>query len=241
MWLIWGCSVRCENDKNTNRKILRGLAGFLIAALILPAQAADISVRVSLKNQGDRLEGAAVCLGTSANPSQFGAFRTDAKGEVAFENLPLNTHLLTVSKQGFRGVSRLLDVMAVERVILVDLPRGGGGPVCAAPQDLRSTAQPAADGPRVVSFRLNGGVARTRESSVVLNYSVDGDINQYRVSESPKFVGASWQDVVPSLRFEMSEGVGYKRVYFQVRRYLESGGASLETVSPVVHDRIWRE
>lgn len=209
----------------------------VLAAWLAPSHAADITIRVSHKDQGQRLAGVAVCLGTSADPHQFGAFRTAANGEVSFENLPRNAHLLTVSREGFRGIARLLDVMDVERVILIDLTRGGGGPVCDAPREISQARE--SEGPVVMSLRINRGAARTTARRVTLDYVIKGGVTQYRASESADFAGASWQALTTAPGFELSPGRGKKRIYFQVRRYVELGDSSLESVSSVISDAIW--
>ena len=208
----------------------------MLLALAGTAPAADLTVEVRNREGSEVLADVAVCLGTAANPKQFGAFRSGSDGRVLFTNLPLHAHLLTVSKAGYLGSSRLLDAMNVERVIQVDLARGGGGPVCEAELSLSPEAAPA--GLQIEAFRLDDGASLTRKRDLQLRHRLSGSANQYRVSERADFAGAEWQPYVAAPHYTLSEGRGEKRVYFQVRRYVSVGDSSLETLSPVVSDRI---
>jgi hypothetical protein len=198
--------------------------------------AADLTVEVRHAERGDALAHVAVCLGTAADPSQFGAVRTDADGLAHFRNLLPSSQVVTVSSPGFRGVRRPVEPMDVNRVIQIGLASGGGGPECEAPAAGKSTAP--ANGLLVLEFRINGGSSYTNDREVVLDHRAVGDPTHYRVSESPQFKGAEWQPYVVAPRYGLSEGRGTKQLYFQLRRYRELGGASLQTESPVVTDRI---
>lgn len=215
-----GCAVGC----------------LLWLAAAASASAADLTVEVRPRGGDGPLAGAAVCLGTAANPRQFGAFRSGADGRVVFRDLPRGTHLLTVSGEGYLGIGRVLESLTLDRVIQVELSRGGGGPLCEAPPV--SGQGEIVSGLRIEGFRLDGGAAVTRDPEVSLDHRLEGDANQYRASEHADFAGASWQPYTSRPVFRLGDGRGEKRVYFQVRRYVAVGESSLETLSPVVSDRI---
>lgn len=214
---------------------MRSGLGWALAGLLAGvAQAADVRVEVRERGQDRPLADAAVCLGTSADPDQFGAFRSDAEGSVAFYNLPRHAHLLTVSKPGYRAVARLVDAMNVDRVILVDLPRGGGGAVC----DAARTVQRGGSALAVEDFQPYRDPNPDAVRTLVLRHRPSGVASHYRVSEAADFAGAAWRDYVAEPRFTLSVGGGVKTVYFQLRRYRQVGGASMESLSPAVSAQV---
>ncbi len=204
-----------------------------LAGLGARVQATDLTVQVQVKGSGQALADAAVCLGTAANPSQFGAYRTAMEGRVRFENVPRHGHLLTVSKPGYLGISRPVDTFGTEQVLIIGLARGGGGPTCDAAPPADAAEAPTAAGLLVERLRLNGGARTTRDRHLRLTVQLHGEANQYRVSETADFRDADWQSFGDTLEYTLSEGRGLKRVYFQVRRYRSVGQSSLETLSPV--------
>lgn len=221
---------------NSNvRRIQEVLLGVGLVAGVSSLWAADLTVQVLERGSGSPLAGAAVCLGTGADPSQFGAFRSDAEGTARFEDILDAPLVLTVSKSGFRGEQRNLLGTRSDRVLTVLLPRGGLGPQCDAP-----SAAGAETGLAITEFRIDAGARRTARGAVQLNLRANGAPTHFRASESSDFAHARWQPLSGTPRFELSPGPGLKRVYVQVRKLRQSEGLSLETQSDVVSDTIER-
>lgn len=204
------------------------LAGFSGPASSLGDELNWLEVQVLNKQTGAVVSDAAVCLGTSARPDQFGAVRTDNRGIVRFNELLPNPLLLTVSKQGYQGKQQLLEPLYQNRVLVMKVVSGGGGPQCDAP---------AAAVDREVSTGLAIERVRVRADSaagtgnVLVSVSVSGAANQVRISEQADFSDAAWQDLKPDVMYTPSEGKGAKQIYVQVRRVAKVKGASIEVVS----------
>ena len=182
--------------------------GCLMLALSGAASAADLVVEVRDREGGGPLAGVAVCLGTSANSSQFGAQRTGEDGRARFSNLLASSQVLTISGDGFRGVRRTLEPRDVDRVIQVDLTTGGGGPRCAAPGVSAGSGEA---GLTVTAFSLNGGASATANRDVRLSHRVDGVPTHFRVSESPAFKDAEWRDYEAEPSYRLSDDLGASR------------------------------
>ncbi|HKK14741.1 MAG TPA: carboxypeptidase regulatory-like domain-containing protein [Gammaproteobacteria bacterium] len=208
-----------------------------LAPVLAPgsARAADVKVRVTDDTGQGPLAGAAVCLGTPANHHQMGAYLTPASGMVTFSGLLKTPLVLTVSRSGYQGERIDLEPSGSDRVLLVPLTSGGGGPVCSA-----ATATPGSAGALNVSdFRIDAGADRTAGRRVNLSFTVSGTPTQYRVSEHADFAGARWQPYRSRPTFELSAGPGTKTVYLQVRRFRQlAGHSTLQITSNVVHDSI---
>ncbi len=208
---------------------------FLSVVLAAPVSAADLRVRVFERGGQAPLTGVAVCVGTPANPTQFGAVRSDHDGYAVFRDLPRAPLTVIASKPGYLGQQESLVTSHIERLLVVSLPTGGGGPKC------EPDAYDSAGGSSALQVRhlkINGGVAKTASRYVFLNHELDGNPTDYRASEDPDFNGARWQSYLPEPAFELSPGLGRKVVYFQVRRYSKMNGADIQTLSPVVRDSI---
>jgi len=202
------------------------------------AGAAELLVRVHDESSKQPLKGAAVCLGTPADLRQMGAYITGSDGQVAYQDLLAAPLVLTVSKPGYRGEQIHVNASTSNRMLMVPLATGGGGPVCHGPFTAAAGGA-AGGGVAIRSFRLDGGAATAHSRTVMLDFAASGSPNQYRVSESPDFRGAKWQHYGGSApRFRLSAGAGRKTVYLQVRRYETVGGSHLEISSGVVHDSI---
>jgi hypothetical protein len=207
------------------------LGGFSGTAAALSGELHWLEVHVLDKQSGDAVSGAAVCLGTTARPDQFGAVRTDERGVVRFNELLPNPLLLTVSRLGYQGQKQLLEPIYQNRVLVMKVASGGGGPHCDAP------AGPVTKGAvstALVIERVTVEADSTAGDSgnVLVSVSVSGQANQMRVSEQADFSGASWQNFRPSVAHTLSEGKGLKQIYVQVRRVAEVKGASIEVLSP---------
>ena len=71
----------------------------LVSAIPVLAPASELRVRV-FERGAKPLAGVSVCLGTSANPVQFGSHQTDSEGYAAFADVPRASLLITASKSG---------------------------------------------------------------------------------------------------------------------------------------------
>ena len=212
------------------------LLGVAIAALgVAVVHAAQVSVRVVDAHSNRPLAGVAVCLGTAANPSQFGAFITPDDGTVVFDRVPDTSLSLTLSRQGFLGQRRWLPRARYDRHLTISFNRGGLGPRCAGARPV-TPEKAAVIGVR--NFILDGGAAVTRDRQVTLDFDAGAGATHYRAAETPDLERVPWQPLTPRPVFRLSPGSGRKTVYLQVRKYRETRGAALELVSAVVSDTI---
>ncbi len=204
----------------------------LFLVMALPVQSAGnwLEVRIVDKQSGEPVAQAAVCLGTSASPDQFGARRVAADGTVRFDDLPMNSMVLTTSRRGYLGKRQVIEPLSGNRVIVVNLVRGGGGPVCNAAQSVETP--PATGELDITDVKLSADTS-SADGRILIAVQVSGQANQIRIAESADFAGAAWQDLKPRNRYKLSPGKGLKRLYIQVRRQVKTNGASIEVLSPV--------
>ena len=208
--------------------------GALLFCVQQPSMAAGlepdwIEVRVLDKQHGRPVVDAAVCVGTRANPQQFGARRSDASGTVRFDDLLSSSLVVTASKEGFQGKQQRVDSPSQTRVVVLKLAPGGGGPQCDAPvatAPLDTSSGLAIDG---VSIRKDPGDS----TRILISVRTSGPANQARISEQPDFAGADWQALKQPMPYELGGGAGVRQIYVQVRRIVQSQGASIEVISPV--------
>jgi len=218
----------------------------LLMALSFNANANNIKIHVHDANKATALKGASVCLGTSGNISQFGAARTDSRGNVIFSaSLPRTPILLTVSGSQHKGIQRVLPSGLVkgdiDLVRTIDLPLGGLGPVCDAPASITEIMpykQPAQNRLQIAHVKLDRGENTTRSRSVILSSRIKGEPTHYRISENPKFEGTDWLEYKKTPLFTLSDGEGRKRVFFQVRKVVEKDAGTIQTTSNVTSDWI---
>ncbi len=208
---------------------------FLSAVLAAPVSAADLKVRVFERGGQAPLAGVSVCVGTPANPTQFGAVRSDQDGYTVFRDIPRAPLTVIASKPGYLGQQESLVTSNMERLLVMSLPTGGGGPKCE--HDVRDRAG-RSSALQLGYLKINSGAMMTASRYVFLNHALDGNATEYRASENPDFNGARWESYIPEPAFELSPGTGRKVVYFQVRRYSKMNGADIQTLSPVVRDSI---
>jgi hypothetical protein len=213
------------------------LLTFLLAGLVLTgfAQASELRVRVFERGGNHPLTGVSVCLGTSANPMQFGSNQTDAQGYAQFADIPRAPLLITASKSGYQGEQQSLVTSSMPRLMVLSLAPGGGGAHCAPG---RARAEESPGSLQITGFSIDNGAAASTDRQVHLDHRVSGHPNEYRASESRDFSNAQWQPYSSQPVFTLSPGDGKKTVYFQVRRYSEINGADIQTLSPVVRDSI---
>jgi hypothetical protein len=204
----------------------------LAALALLPATgafAAVVGVRVVDAATGEPLPGAAVCLGTPAEPDQFGALRTDSQGHVEFHDIAQTPLQLTVSRAGYRGLRKTYRSAAFDRVLQVRLSPGGLGPRCVVPE----AGEAEQDEPALAVDILGGPTTATPE--VQLRIRVHGKATHYRVSEDPGFRGAAWLPYTKEpVTFRLSPTPGPKTLYVQIRLQREVGGGRVEIESEVV-------
>ena len=206
----------------------------LLAATAQTASAADLRVRVFDRGGNVPLAGASICLGTRANLHQFGAKQTDADGYVVFDSLPSARLLVTASMAGYKSEQERVVTSTANRMLLLSLSGGGGGPDCkASGPGKRSLA-----GLEVGQFALANGAEVTNQRDVTLNHVASDAATQYRASEHSDFSDTEWQDYTVTPVFRLSEGNGKKLVWFQLRRHSSMNDAVVETISPAVSDSI---
>lgn len=199
------------------------------------AQAADLDVRVFDRDGKTPLQGAGICLGTSANTKQFGALKSNSAGYVTFRDVPQAPLVVTVSGRGYMGEKQLLIMSNTKRLLVMSIGSGGGGPRCRLVSDKHDSGSGDI---RVSRFKLNAGNSETGKRVVTLAHKTTGRPTHYRASENADLSGVGWQAYSSKPVFTLTQGAGRKTVYFQVRRFVEMGDASLQTISPIVKDTI---
>lgn len=209
----------------------------LLAAVILPAlaQASELRVRVFERGGKHPLAGVSVCLGTSANPMQFGSEQTDGEGYAQFADIPRAPLLITASKAGYKGEQQSLVTSSIPRLLVMSLAPGGGAAQCTTGG---ARAVESTGGMQITGFSIDNGAAASTGRQVHLDHRASGHPNEYRASENSNFSDVQWQPYSEQPAFTLSAGDGRKTVYFQVRRYSKINGADIQTLSPVVHDSI---
>jgi len=222
------------NNKSLNNW-LPVLAAILMSAIATPCLAASLEpswleVHLSNRQNGKPVANAAVCLGTSARPDQFGARRSDSKGVVRFEEVSSHPLVLTVSGDGFQGRRQVLEPLYESRVLVVKLVTGGGGPDCDAPQ--HSTGAAEGNGLTVDAVHIRQDI-NASPTGVLVTARASGQVNQIRISEQADFSDVDWQPYQSAVPFALSAGHGLKQLYVQVRRAAQVQGASIEVLSPV--------
>lgn len=222
-----------------NRSAYWPLVMVVFAGLLTDAaRAAELTVQIVDANTQGAVSNAAVCLGTAANPSQFGALQAGYDGQVTFEGIPAIPLVLTASQPGYRGRALRLSTVRADRFLSVPLQRGGLGPSCNVSDAPYGGIAGGGQGLRIEEFDINAGGSTTAQRQVVVDISVAGQPTHYRISEDPQFRDAQWLAYVQRPRFQLSPGRGSKTVYLQVRRLNEVAGASLQSVSAVAIQRI---
>jgi len=208
---------------------------FLFSLTSMTISAADVQIRVFERGGKAPLAGVAVCLGTPARISQFGAKLTDGNGNVIFSNVPRASILVTASRDGYKAEQETMVTSTGNRMLVISLPTGGGGTQCPLSG---SAVRVSGSGLGISRFAMSGGAGVTTTRNVSLDNVVSGQPTQYRASERADFKDADWQNYTQAPVFQLSAGPGKKAVYFQVRRHAALGGSNLETLSPVRKDSI---
>ncbi|MFK8068772.1 MAG: hypothetical protein AB8D52_11045 [Gammaproteobacteria bacterium] len=205
--------------------------------------ATSLKVHVQDADKLNPLDNIAVCVGTTADASQFGAYRTDSNGNVTFPHLPKASVLVTVSGSQRKGIQKVVRLHNIDIALvrIVKSNRGGLGPVCNAPSseiyyatDKHTTNYNL----KITRLFLDRGHNNTNSRTVVLNPKIQGQPTHYRISEDPEFKGSEWQDYQKTPLFTLSSGEGQKQVFYQVRKNSEIEGGYVQTYSNVVSDWI---
>ncbi len=233
MDLVNNARIPARSRRSFHRLCGATLALLWIVSFDIPA--AELRVQVAEQGAGP-LSAAAVCLGTSANPTQFGAKRSTTGGSVVFKDLPAAPLLLTVSKQGYLGRKLPLSTMYSNHTLSVQIPTGGGGPVCQVVAEEGKGVLP--NTLTITTFRLEKIAGDNKAREVRLVHTLNGKATHYRVSETPGFSHNVWQPYKRTPQIKLSNGKGEKTVYLQVRRYNERHGAWLETLSNVAKAKL---
>jgi uncharacterized protein Usg len=84
--------------------------------------------------------------------------------------------------------------------------------------------------PPATSFKINNGAASTAKGTVTLNNKATNSPTHYMASESPTFVGATWQTYATAPKFNLSDGAGTKTVYFKVKNGFDQSAAASGTI-----------
>jgi len=209
----------------------------LLLAVAAPAWCEDfgsnwLEVRVVDGQSGSPVGQVAVCLGTAARADQFGARRAAADGTVRFSGLPVNRMVLTASRRGYQGRQQGVEPLSGNRVIVLKLVPGGGGPVCQATENSGEPEQASSGELEITGVRVGTDKTASSGAQVRVTVDVSGQANQIRIAESADFAGAAWQALKPQNPYTVSQGKGVKQLYIQVRRQVKSRGASIEVLSP---------
>jgi hypothetical protein len=207
----------------------------LLAAIPVLSPASELRVRVFERGGRQPLAEVSVCLGTSANPVQFGSELTDREGYAVFTDVPRAPLVITASKSGYQGYQQSLVTSTIPRLLVMSLPAGGGGAVCTP---VGSRAAASTGGLQISGFSINKGAATSPDREVHLDHRVSDHPSEYRAGENRDITTAPWQQYNARPVFVLSPGNGKKTVYFQVRRYSKIDGADIQTLSPIVHDTI---
>ncbi|HHH43324.1 MAG TPA: hypothetical protein ENK49_04230 [Gammaproteobacteria bacterium] len=206
-------------------------SAFSGSAFSVSDEARWLEVHVLDKQSGKPVSNAAVCLGITARPDQFGALRSDADGVARFTGLVQRPVAMqaTVSKSGYQGRQQLLEPLYQSRILIIKLASGGGGPQCDAP--LPASQDDTASGLAIEHIAIRPDGTAGEAGRVLVSVRVSGEANQIRISEQADFEGAPWQALAPAVAFTTSAGKGNKQIYVQVRRQAKTRGASIEVLS----------
>ena len=185
------------------------------------AEAASFGVRV-VDEFGRSIDDASVCIGTTANNRQFGAFRTAEDGHVMIDDVPQVPLSVIVSKDNYQGVQFFEPVRNWNLVAEVTLLLDGEGPVCE-----QSVADVSEHNGRLIINTIhvskNGGVYS-------IETEVDGNPTHYKISHREDLKGAKWMPYNKKFSYN---GKADGTLYFQVKRFSGKSNGWLEARSPV--------
>ena len=115
----------------------------VLALVLLAVPAAGASQRLVVivedDASGQRLQGATVCVGTTANRAQLGTDETNLNGRAAFDGLPAGTWKVTVNLEGYRGEGRDVTLGGGDVTRTIRLAAGTDGPSCGAAERADAT------------------------------------------------------------------------------------------------------
>ncbi|MBT7443345.1 MAG: carboxypeptidase regulatory-like domain-containing protein [Methylococcales bacterium] len=222
--------------RNNLKQYFAAVAVLAIAPMTQAFAGGDVRVDAGVKN-------ANVCLGTLSDPAAFGAKKTGLSGEVVFRDVPNGRAQVTVSRSGYKGQSRRINMAGFSSSVYAPVSPGVGGATCILarvelPANSSQKDEQNSHALRLSRMSLNSGSGSTSSRSVKITSSVDGKPTHYRASESSTFEGASWQAYAGTPVFELSAGKGNKTVYFQVKKSVAVGNGSIDRESRTMSDNI---
>lgn len=207
-----------------------GIGLVILVGAGAPLRAAEVTVRVFERAGGTPVGGAAVCLGTAADPGQFAQARSDDAGEVRVDAVPNATLVVTVSRDGYRGERRRLPASGSNRQVVLSLVPGGGGPRCEA-----GGAPPSRDPDSSPELRLHGLRAEVEgrgagQWQVRVTPRMSGTATEFRLGWDQELAGAEWQPYGPgpAVTASLPPPPGPALLHFQLRRQVTVAGADLE-------------
>jgi len=205
--------------------VLTAFSGAILLASPASVYAAQFGVSV-IDSAGQPVSGADVCLGIHGKYSQYGAARTDEKGQVLME-VPRVPMVVTISKNRYTSVRMNEPARGFNLIKRVELDKGHPNVLCRVGSPPVSTS----------SVRIGNVLVSESAFSTVLMPTVSGEPTQYRVSRSPSFTGSKWRRFESSIALSTSLSEE-NEVYLQMRRYKGSGKSWIEARSEVVSVRL---
>lgn len=212
----------------------------LLTSVTAAVQAADLQVRVVERDTRVPLVGIAVCLGTAADPAQFGAKRSGAEGVVQYRDLPDAPLVLTVSGDGYRGYRSSHTLGEFDLTVEVPLPSGGLGPECrGAPLALETQVELREGDRSLVIEEVQVARDADKPEALSLRLSARGEPSHYRLATRADFAGSEWQAFEPLIEYQLSDS-DVVTLYLQVRRLRGVEGGEVESLSAVARIAVRR-
>lgn len=224
--------MRTQSKSNSVTRINKSViavAALALSLLVSQAHAAKFGVRVVDEND-QAIVGAAVCIGLQGNYKQFAAAFTDAQGKVMVDvpNVPL---LVTVSKDRFTGMRITEPARSFNLLKQVRLLEGVPGPRCRAGSSMADIK------PTVPTIVVTDLAINENTRSTTLSPKVSGEPNQYRISASKDFEGATWAEFDNQIALSGAL-LDNEKVFLQLRNISGSSKAWLEARSEVMTVRL---
>jgi len=201
------------------------------------SQAAKMGVRVLDAISGLPVANASVCLGTADRPTLYGTGVTSYDGVALYDNVPERSFIITVSKRNFRGITMKRPPQNGDNVIVdVVVTEGLSSKRCRALK-MVDFKPGISRGPQEMEWplKITGQTyfPAGNDGFSFLTYST-GKPTHYRVSTRSDFKGAQWQPYSDVMLYSpRSTDVGKTKLYFQLRKLIESDNGNMEAISAV--------